>query len=363
MKNESRTVFNSNNTGHITKKYPMFLGDSLGLHDTVNITNKAISDLKEKQRAFSWYPTEISLTQDKSDMLKVNKSTVDLMTLTIHWQHLIDSVAGRSIGAMLLPHVTNSEAEAMIAEWCRIEFVHGEAYSHIVKQALPNPDQAIINTYKNLQVQSRSQIIIDTFNDLYTMEHSAPIEYKRKVIAKVLCAIMVMECISLMSSFAVTFAIAETGVFQGIGETVRLICRDEQLHTSMCYELVKAMKTHDGWAEVFEEVKPECEQIIKDSVNGEFVWVDYLFSDNRSLVGLTNELLKGNVLYYANIVYDALGIKNPFEVVTENPCTYMKNWTDGYSFQHTPQELSHGGYRLGSVADDVSDDLDLDFTF
>ena len=46
----SRTVFNEQNTGHITKTYPMFFGDSLGLLDTVNVVNKEIENLKEKQR-------------------------------------------------------------------------------------------------------------------------------------------------------------------------------------------------------------------------------------------------------------------------------------------------------------------------
>ena len=46
----TRTVFNESNTGHITKTYPMFFGDSLGLVDTVNVVNKEIEMLKEKQR-------------------------------------------------------------------------------------------------------------------------------------------------------------------------------------------------------------------------------------------------------------------------------------------------------------------------
>ena len=61
----TRTVFNESNTGHITKTYPMFFGDSLGLVDTVNVVNKEIEMLKEKQRGGRWYPTEISLSQDK----------------------------------------------------------------------------------------------------------------------------------------------------------------------------------------------------------------------------------------------------------------------------------------------------------
>ena len=44
-----KTVFNDKNTGHIVKSYPMFFGDSLGLVDTVNVVNKEIESLKEKE--------------------------------------------------------------------------------------------------------------------------------------------------------------------------------------------------------------------------------------------------------------------------------------------------------------------------
>lgn len=133
----SRTVFNEKNTGHITKQYPMFFGDSLGLLDTVNIVNKEIEDLKEKQRSFRWYATEINLSQDKQEMLTAPPEIVDLMNKTISWQQFTDSFTGRSIGAMFLPHVTNPQAEVMISEWSNIEFVHGEAYTHIVKTNKP----------------------------------------------------------------------------------------------------------------------------------------------------------------------------------------------------------------------------------
>ena len=259
----TRTVFNESNTGHITKTYPMFFGDSLGLVDTVNVVNKEIEMLKEKQRGGRWYPTEISLSQDKQDMDTAPKEIVDIMNLAISWQHTTDSVAGRSIGAMLLPHVTNSEAEGMIGEWSCIEFIHGEAYAHIVKQTRMNPDQALVDTYKNIRVLSRSKKIIEVFNALYNLNHDLPLREKKKIMAKALVTIMAMECISFMSSFGVTFAIAELGYFQGISETVSTIARDELYHGRMSYELIKATRYVDGWSDIYEEVLDECSEIIQ----------------------------------------------------------------------------------------------------
>src|SRR3972149_2259366 len=105
------TVFNANNVGHKTKKYPLFLGEDLGLFDTINITYPVLEDLYQKQISQIWNETEISLVQDKQDMLTLPKDTVDLMVKTISWQHLADSVASKSVSGLLMRYVTNSELE------------------------------------------------------------------------------------------------------------------------------------------------------------------------------------------------------------------------------------------------------------
>lgn len=358
-----RTVFNEHNTGHITKSYPIFFGESLGLLDTVNIVNEDIESLKEKQRGGKWYPTEIGMSQDRQDMKDAPIGVVDLMNKTISWQHTTDSVAGRSIGAMFLPHVTNPQAEVMISEWSNIEFVHGEAYSHIVKQTRLNPDEAIKETYANIKILNRSKKIIEVFNDLYNMDHKLDLHSKKKIMAKVLCTTMAMECISFMSSFAVTFAIAEKGWFQGIAETVSLICRDELYHTRMSYELIKATRDVDGWQDIYKEIEEDIKEIIVSIVNSEHVWSDYVMSEGRGVQGLTKEMLIDTNLYFANAVFTMLRIENPLRVVKENPCTFMEKYVDRSLLQFAPQEIQHGSYRQGSVVDDLDEDMDLDFNF
>ena len=357
----TRTVFNETNTGHITKSYPMFFGDNLGLVDTVNVVNKEIESLKEKQRGARWYPTEISLSQDKQDMNTAPKAIVDIMNLAISWQHTTDSVAGRSIGAMLLPHVTNTEAEGMIGEWSCMEVIHGEAYAHIVKQTRLNPDQALIDTYKNIRVLSRSKKIIEVFNSLYNMPHDLPLREKKKIMAKVLVTIMAMECISFMSSFGVTFAIAELGFFQGIAETVSTIARDELYHGRMSYELIKATRYVDGWEDIYNEVLEECSEIVHSITLGEQNWNAYLLSEGRSLPNMTIHTLDELNLYFHNFVCTLVGIENKFKVVEDHPCKFMDKYIDRSLLQFASQEIQHTSYRQGSVVDDLSDDIDLDF--
>lgn len=358
---ENRTVFNQNNKGHLTKTYPIFFGGSLGMYDSVNITNKKIEELKELQRSMGWFPTEVSLSQDRSDMKSTSKDTVDLLVKTIMWQSMTDSIASRSIAALMSPHCTNSEADSMIAEWSRMEFTHSEAYLHIIKQVMPNPDETLLEAYRDLKIRARSQVLIEVFDNVYNMDKNTPLEDKKDMMAVLLCTLMFMEGVSFMASFAVTFAIAETGVFQGISETVGMIAKDEITHSLMSYELIKACRDVDGWEDVFKRIKPKVKAIYDSLVKAEEEWTDYLFSDGRSVVGLNGDMLKGCVHHFATTCYNIVGIKAPFEAVEDNPCSYMSNYLDRSLTQYAPQEIQHGAYRQGGVVDDLEDDFDLDF--
>ena len=179
--------------------------------------------------------------------------------------------------------------------------------------------------------------------------------------AKVLTTVMAMEVISFMSSFGVTFAIAELGYFQGIGETVSTIARDELLHGRMSYELIKACRDVDGWKGVFDDVNEECSEIIHSITLGEQNWNNYLLSEGRSLHNLSVETLNDLNLYFHNFVCKLVGIENKFKVVTEHPCPFMDKYIDRSLLQFASQEIQHTSYRQGSVVDDLSDDIDLDF--
>ena len=113
---------------------------------------------------------------------------------------------------------------------------------------------------------------------------------KKKIMAKVLCTVMAMEVISFMSSFAVTFAIAEQGYFQGIAETVSMIARDELLHGRMSYELIKATRDVDGWKDIYSDVADDISDIIHSITRNESEWNQYLLSEGRELRNLPLEL-------------------------------------------------------------------------
>lgn len=352
------TVFNSSNKGFETKKYPLFLGEDLGLFDTINVAYPELENLYQQQISQIWNEFEISLTQDKQDMLNVSKDSVDLMVKTISWQHLADSVASKSISGLLMKHVTNSELEGLLNCWSFFETIHARTYSHIVKQTFQDPNKMLEDTYSNVQTLIRSEAIVKAFNDLEALPVDAPVAEKRKRILLAFVALFALEAIAFMSSFAVTFGITETGVFQGIGQLVTLIAKDESLHTRMDYEILNILRKDPEWVIAIEENADTIKEILDSVVQQELDWSEYLFSQGRSVIGLNATLLKEYTQYMALPVYKVLNVPFDFEPVTENPLPYMDKYINSSKVQVAPQELQLTAYKVGAIKDDT-DNLDL----
>lgn len=356
------TKFNKNNQGY-KRGYPLFLGEDLGIIDTVNETYPQLTRLYDRQQAQQWNHREVSLQADKLDMRTLPADTVSCMRKTILWQSLADSVVSRSIVNTLGRYITNPEFVNMTNIQQYFETIHAISYSYIIQQTIDNPNKLLEELYNDTEVIRRSEIIVKTFDDMEAMdlERDGKLAVQKQII-KTIAALFALEAIAFLGSFAVTFGITETGAFQGIGTIVELICRDELLHTEMDFAILEILKDDPEWAQIIRDTKLDVKEILDDVVQQELNWADYLFSEGRQVVGLNAVLLKEYTLYMARPLYSALNISYDFDVVTVNPLPYMDKHIDPKKIQAASQEIQNKSYNIGSIEDDT-DGLDLDFDF
>lgn len=356
------TVFNQHNTGH-KKGYPLFLGDDLGIIDTINVQYPKLEELYQLQVSQVWNEFEIDLTQDRMDMLTVPEGTKELMVQTIMFQTAADSIAAGSIIESLGKHISNSECLNLATIWSFFEVIHARTYSHIIKQTFTHPNEMIEKLYSNLDVMNRLTAIKQAFDNMAALPRDATDLQKKSAILNTLTALFGLEAISFLSSFAVTFAITETEVFQGIGQLVKLICRDEVLHTRMASELIKILMKDPEWNEAFTLTATSRTSILDCIVNQEMDWAAALFVGDRKVIGLNKQLLQDYTMYMANPIYKFMGLPFALSMVhtvpKQNPLPYMDSYIDSSKMQAAPQEIQLTGYNVGSISDDNLDDLDL----
>ena len=348
---------------------PLFLGQPLGLHDSVNVGFPELFDVYKGLKSRDWAEDEATLLEDSLDFKNCSNSQYDVMIKTLSWQFEADSVASRAIAPLLAPFITNSEYWCGISYICQNETLHALTYSEIVRQCFTNPEEIFSEIESNTNITGRGANIVQVFDDLqvlgakYTLGLLTKEDKEVKEgIVKAIVALYCLEQVSFMASFACTFAMVELDMFKGIGKLVQKIMIDEKDHAlfgkltlniiSKCPILGGTVKDLHitGWVqEFFDEVMAV-----------EYEWSEYIFSEGRSILGLTPDVLKEWVSYKATDLADTLKLKHGRTY--ENPLLWMDKWLDIDSIQTPNQEEVNTNYLLNSITDDAGDE-EMDFDF
>ena len=342
---KKRTVFNTENTGHVTGEYPLFFGEDLGFTDTVTTPYPILEALYQAQLAQIWNEFEVDLTQDRQDMISAPPETVALMVKTIMWQSLADSIASRSISSILNPYISNSDIEGWYNIVQFFETIHSRTYQHIIKQTFLDPAQALSDGYKDMEIIKRADNLINTFNNVIELPEDAPEEDKKEAVYLAVIALYMLEAMNFMSSFAITFGIAETSIFSGIAEDVSMICRDEMLHARGGKEVLLIEMNKDP--KLFKRLKPKIQELFDGIIHDELAWTDHLFSEGRQCVGINAERIKKGVLFYSQDVAETLGLE--YTKIEKNPLPYMEKYIDSSKIQNAMQEKQSGKYLVNAV--------------
>jgi ribonucleoside-diphosphate reductase beta chain len=138
---------------------------------------------------------------------------------------------------------------------------------------------------------------------------------------------------------------------------------DENLHLGFTQFVLKVMR--DEPSEGFQHIVKECEPIVikmfEDAAKEEMEWAEYLFKDG-SLLGLNYEILCNYMKWLTNSRMKVIGLE-PIFPKTNNPISWIKNWTESGSVQVAPQESEIESYVIGAFDNDVEDTNFDDYNF
>lgn len=361
-------VFNYDKTDY--ERPLLLMGQKQGLFDTVNKHYPDVWALYKAQKSLDWDENEFDYSSCNAEFKSCSKSTYDMMIKTLAWQWEADSVASRAIAPVLAPFITSSE---LWAAWQRIsdnEVVHAATYSEIVRNSFDDPSNILNEILAVQEAHDRLERVAKAFGEGYEASHKYAIgqlpndqETYNKVFMMIV-ALLCMERIQFMASFAVTFAICDTGLFQPIGKAIQKIAQDElEIHVELDkVVLAHEMKTERGQA-AFAALKDDIKALIREVVDSELTWIEYLFSEGRELVGMNADRLAVWTLYCAKDVYNVFGIQeDKYDFPANNPLKFMEKWLNISKTQASPQEQDIAAYKVGVMRrtdEDVIFDVDF----
>ena len=347
-------------------KNPLFLGEDLGLHDSVNIQYPELEALYRQAVAQNWSDKEFDFSRDAKQFAE-NSVESQMMIDTIATQWEMDSVASRSMLSLLAPFITNTELYELVAFNSYIECVHSGTYSEIVRNAFPDPKAVIDDILSKEDAMTRATLIGQVMEDLYVVGHKFSLGQLTKeevfpTLYKGIVALFLLERGQFVASFAITFALGEAGMFQECAAAIRKVCADEvQIHASADVVMLRELRKMGYWEDYKdnEEFQSSINAFVEEVYQGELLWTEQLFKDRGSLCGLSCQDIKDWVTFNFQIIRQELDL--PVEItIKENPLPYMEKWMSLNALQQANQETTSLAYLLDATKDD-SAEAELDF--
>ena len=369
------TVFNKEHVD--TKEQPMFFGAPLGVQRYDSYKYPVFEKLTNQMLGYFWRPEEVSLQKDRGDYQSLRPEQKHIFTSNLKYQILLDSVQGRGPGMAFAPYTALPELEGAMNVWQFMEMIHSRSYTYIIKNVYPDPAEVFDTILDDDKILARAQSVTAAYDDFINMAHQydqsnwwrpdwkhasynashEEKELKRKLYLAV-SNVNILEGIRFYVSFACSFAFGELKLMEGSAKIISLIARDENQHTVLTQQMIKAWQKGDD--PVMSEIMKEEEQTVIDmyrmAVEEEKEWAEYLFKDG-SMIGLNDKLLVKYVEWICNKRMRAIGLDPIYDApIKNNPLPWTEHWISSKGLQVAPQETEVESYVVGGIKQDVKKD-------
>ena len=370
MNIKGMTVFNKEHVD--TKTQPMFFGKPLGVQRYDSYKYPVFDKLTTQMLGYFWRPEEVSLQKDRGDYQSLRPEQKHIFTSNLKYQILLDSVQGRGPGMAFAPYCALPELEGAMNVWQFMEMIHSRSYTYIIKNIYPNPSEVFDKILDDEKILSRAKSVTAAYDDFinaaqeygqsnwwrpeWSSENASyeEKELKRKLYLAV-SNVNILEGIRFYVSFACSFAFGELKLMEGSAKIISLIARDENQHTVLTQQMIKAWQKGDD--PVMQQIMKEEEQTVIDmfanAVNEEKEWAQYLFKDG-TMIGLNDKLLVKYVEWIANKRMRAIGLTPIYDApIRNNPLPWTEHWISSKGLQVAPQETEVESYVVGGIKQDM----------
>lgn len=371
-------IFNVNKKTSVNESGSLFFGDKQGLIDIIEIQNQPLFDLYKKLKKQDWDEKEQDYSKCKPHFQTASTEVYESMILNITWQWETDSVAARSIFAILSPFISDPILTALYQRIGDNEILHSFTYSEIVKQSFDDPRKVKEDILQTKQTLERLQPVIEVFGRAYEISHKYALglvdeDTARETCYEFIVAMLVLERVGFMGSFANTFAhCMATPGFSPIGFAVKKIASDElEVHAKVGIEIIKhECKTEIG-LKTFKRLSDRFTKIIIDVANAEIEFSKFVSADGRELPGAPVDKLISFTMFNIGYVCDCIPFIDKQEVIkqvghdipSKNPLKFIEKWINMDMNQGSPMEQkTTGQYLINAVRDTAGDKVfDVEF--
>lgn len=353
-------LFNSEKSDY--EKPTLFLGDPMGLLDTVNDPHPRLWELYRALRSLDWDTNEFDFAPCKVEFKTKDPKVAQGLIQNLGWQWEGDSLAANSIMATMGHFVTNSALKAVWDQVVANENLHWTTYSEVVRFSFDEPNAVLKEVLAVKEGLQRMETIARVMSNAYRtglklslglLKRDDPEVYAAAFLFTV--GLFIFERVHFMGSFAVTGAIAQTGDYMPICNAIQRIAQDEaEVHVNVDKYVIETELATPRGLQCWRDHRDVIFNMLQEATASEMRWINFQRDSGSVVPNVGWEDLKAYVKFNSADAHDTLRLKTEFKAPTAIPLPYMVKWLDVSRRQASPQEQDNGQYRVGVIRrDDV----------
>lgn len=359
-------IFNANKTDY--HDTPLLLGQDNGLFDTINKRHRVFEDLFNRMAVYDWRETEFTFQDCNYQFRTCSRYEYDLMITTIAWQWEADTAVARSMIRILSTYITSPALWKLMVEITKNEIVHASTYSRMVELSFDHPDEIITDVVSKLEALRRMERIagvmshaLNTAIKIETGQIARSSIEAYDAIMMLWCALLCMERIQFVASFAVTFGKGNAGKFVQFSNAVSKICTDElEVHAETDFAVLEIEFGTERGIDFLQRRGGDILALVDDVRQSELNWIDHIAANGADKdPDLTIDGLRTEVDLNSEPVYKFFGFKKELPYLTGRRLPYMETMIKIDQVQGAAQEERKGNYMVGGV---ITNDEGVDFS-
>ena len=265
-----------------------------------------------------WIPEEISLNEDVKQFPYLTEGDRNAFDKIIAFLNFLDSIQSENL-PNLSRYITAPEVSSLLNVQAFQEEIHAQSYSYIL-DTVTNPitrDKIYDEWREDEHLLTRNRFIANIYQKFN--EDASVDNFLRVVIAN-----YILEGIYFYSGFSFFYTLARQGKMTATSTIFKYINRDEITHLVLFQNIVKELRKENP--DIFtEEFHEEIRMMMKTGVEHEIAWGQYV--TNNNILGINNELIEQYIKYLSNLRLKAIGIKELYPEIVNNPMS----WIEGFS--------------------------------
>lgn len=319
-----------------------------------------IKKLYEASEGNSWFMNEIDYTKDSVGWKTLIPEIPQRMfKLNINYQNLMDS-AVPNVFNKLADISSLSELEYLYSRIGIEERIHSLTYSNGLSIVFGSEAEEILDlVYTDDVIKARMQAELDTAEEFIQkciVENRTDDEAK-KALLKMLLRTFLLEGIKFPFSFFVTWTINNSynNAIQGFARALKLIAWDEMtVHTTTGSTVMGILlrEKEQEFSHLEEWFKEYAIQAVKETVESEFVWNDYLLKDG-SIPGYNKEIGEHFIKYWADRRLKELKLPEIYKEKKSDIIDWYNKYRDLNSTTTALQEANATNYQKGKLMNDL----------